>query len=207
MASMDTMDDDDEGFLGTRHPSSEAQQAQSAPAKGKGRGRKKLQPGADGAVKRELDDEGMPKETKAEKKRRERKEAAEAAAMAQVQAIKARARAHENELAMHDDGDEYDQDAHVPRSNTYDEESDDQDYGHDRRIDFEVSDDDQESNVVLDEEALARRQEKEYEAKRRAIWDLIAHRQIREVWLRVADVKLIRFRIGKDMSNFGLLSH
>ncbi|KAF9574874.1 putative DNA helicase ino80 [Mortierella alpina] len=202
MVSMDTMDDDDEGFLGTRNPSSEVQHAQPVPTKGKGRGRKKLQPGADGAVKRELDDEGMPKETKAEKKRRERKEAADAAAMAQVQAIKARARAQENDLAMHDEGDEYDQDAHVPRSNTYDEESDDQDYGHDRRIDFEVSDDDQEQNVVLDEEALARRQEKEYEAKRRAIWDLIAHRQIREMTKIVSNATSIKLQNCKKVAQF-----
>ncbi|KAF9287624.1 hypothetical protein BGZ68_001545 [Mortierella alpina] len=58
------------------------------------------------------------------------------------QLIGTRARAHESELVMQDVGDEYDQDAHVPRSNTYDEESDYQDCGHDRGIDFEISDDD-----------------------------------------------------------------
>ncbi|KAG0198526.1 putative DNA helicase ino80 [Mortierella sp. GBA30] len=204
IAPADTMDDEEEGFLGTRPPLFEGQSAQAAPTKGKGRGRKKLQPGADSAVKRELDDEGMLKETKAEKKRRERKEAAEAAAMAQVQAIKARARAQENELALQDEGEYEDQDAHVPRSNTYDEESDDQDYGRDRRLDFEVSEDERDAseNVVLDEEALARRQEKEYEAKRRAIWDLIAHRQIREMTKIVANVTSIKLQNCKKVAQF-----
>jgi len=178
-------EDEDEGFLGTRDPSMESRAPSQQPAaKGKGRGRKKAQDN----IKRELDEEGMPKETKAERKRRERKEAAEAAAMADLQAIKAKARARENELASaQEEGDDDDQDAHVPRSSMYDDDSEDQDFGHDRRI-FDASDDDRGSNMMaaeLDEEALARRQEKEYEAKRRAIWDLIAHRQIREVNIRL----------------------
>ncbi|KAF9936572.1 putative DNA helicase ino80 [Modicella reniformis] len=177
-------EDDEEGFLGSRDPSIESRTPSQQPsAKGKGRGRKK-QVGADGNIKRELDEDGIPKETKAERKRRERKEATEAAAMAQVQAIKARARAQENELASaQEEGDDDDQDAHVPRSSMYDDDSDDQDYGHDRRIHFDASDDERESTLQPaepDEETLARRQEKEYEARRRAIWDLIAHRQIRE---------------------------
>lgn len=171
-------EDEDDAFLGTRDQSS-----QQTPAKGRGRGRKKAQ---DSNVKRELDEDGMPKETKAERKRRERKEAKEATEMAQLQAIKARVRAQENDLASaQEEGDDDDQDAHVPRSSMYDDDSEDQDYRHDRRrMHFDASDDDRGSSMMaaeLDEETLARRQEKEYEAKRRAIWDLIAHRQVREV--------------------------
>ncbi|KAG0314931.1 putative DNA helicase ino80 [Dissophora globulifera] len=200
---------EEEGFLGTRDPSVDSratsQQPQPAPAKGRGRGRKKLQAvdATDNTVKRELDEESMPKETKAEKKRRERKEAAEAAAMAQVQAIKAKARAQENELAGQEDGDDEDQDAHVPRSNLYDDESDDQDFGHDRRINFGVSDDERETTeqaAETDEETLARRQEKEYEAKRRAIWDLIAQRQIREISKIVANTTSIKLQNCKKVA-------
>ncbi|KAF9199797.1 putative DNA helicase ino80, partial [Haplosporangium sp. Z 27] len=200
-------DDEDEGFLGTRPPSMESQtptpQLQSTASKGKGRGRKKLQAGQGADVKREQDEDGMPKETKAERKRRERKEAAEAAAMAQVQAIKAKARAQEQELAAQDEENEDDQDAHVPRSNLYDDESDGQSYGHDRRIDFEVSDDDREEfepTAELDEEALARRQERDYENKRRAIWDTIAHRQIRDMTKIVANTTTIKIQNCKKVA-------
>lgn len=186
---------EDEGYLGTRAPSTEtresSQQPPAAPATkgpGKGRGRKKLQvaQNAEGGVKHEQDDDANPHETTAERKRRERKEAATAAAMAQVQAIKAKAkaRAQESEQAAQSEGMDEDQDSHVPRSDMYEDDSDDQAFAQDdQRVDLEVTDNEKEleDESVMDEETLAKRQEKEYEAKRRAIWDLIAHRQIREV--------------------------
>ncbi|KAF9100372.1 putative DNA helicase ino80 [Mortierella sp. AM989] len=205
----DEDEDEEEGFLGTRDPSMESQvppqHSQTIATKGKGRGRKRLQigQGAEGNVKNEQDEDNMPKETKAERKRRERKEASDALAMAHIQAIKAKARAQEQELGAHDEGDDDDQDAHVPRSNLYDDESDDQSYGHDRRIDFEVSDEDREEmepTAEMDEEALARRQEKEYEVKRRAIWDLIAHRQIREMTKIVANTTTIKLQNCKKVA-------
>ncbi|GJJ71755.1 chromatin-remodeling ATPase INO80 [Entomortierella parvispora] len=189
---------DDEGYLGTGNMSLQAS-PQPVVAKGRGRGRKKLL--ADG-IKTEAD--GTPiKETKAEMKRRERKEAAEAAAMAQVQAIKAKARAQENELNGIEELEDEDADAHVPRSNMYDDESDEQDFDDDHRNGTQISDDEveqEESNVVPDEETLARRQEREYEAKRRAIWDLIAHRQIREITKIVATTTSIKMQNCKKVA-------
>jgi hypothetical protein len=182
---------DDEGYLGTRAPSTETRESSQQPppaTKGKGRGRKKLQPvqTSEDGVKHEQNDDILRNETPAERKRRERKEAATAAAMAQVQAIKAKAKAkaQESEQAAQDEGMDEDYDNQIPRSDVYDDDSDDQGLGQDdRRVEYEVTDNEKEleDEAVMDEEAIAKRQEKEYEAKRRAIWDLIAHRQIREV--------------------------
>ncbi|KAG0057172.1 putative DNA helicase ino80 [Gryganskiella cystojenkinii] len=212
---------DDEGYLGTRDVSLQGtpQPQPAAPvAKGRGRGRKKLLDG----VKTEED--GTPiKETKAEKKRRERKEASEAAAMAQVMAIKAKARAQQEGTDLYgnhsghgigigggieemeeDDAFINGADAHVPRYE--DDSDDDQEFDDDRHSnnDQEVSDDEEEDqdgvNVVPDEETLARRQEREYEAKRRAIWDLIAHRQIREVTKIVALTTTARMQNCKKVA-------
>ncbi|KAF9914732.1 putative DNA helicase ino80 [Lobosporangium transversale] len=201
--------EDEEVFLGTQETAvgspALSQPLQPTVGKGRGRGRKKLQP--DNAVKREQDEDGLPKESKAERKRRERKEAAEAAAMAQVQAIKAKARAQQNELAaaaLQEEVEEEEQDRHVPRSNISEDESNDDDFVNDGRIDFEASEEEEkgtaEQSVEPDEETLLRRQEKEYEAKRRAIWDLIAHRQIREVTKIVANATSIKMQNCKKVA-------
>ncbi|KAF9431688.1 putative DNA helicase ino80 [Entomortierella beljakovae] len=208
MGGMEEEDDEEEeGFLGSRAVSADSrapsQQPQPVAGKGKGRGRKKLQAvQGDGNVKREQDDESLSKETKAERKRRERKEAADALAMAQLQAIRAKARAQEQELTGHDDVDDDDQDAHVPRSTHYDEESDDQSYINDRRIEYDASEDerDAEINAELDEEAMARRQEKEYESRRREIWDLIAHKHIREMTKIVSNSTTVKLQNCKKVA-------
>ncbi|KAG9060900.1 putative DNA helicase ino80 [Linnemannia hyalina] len=205
---------DDEGYLGTRAPSTEtresSQQPPPAPATkgpGKGRGRKRLQAAqnSEGGVKHEQDDDAITHETTAERKRRERKEAATAAAMAQVQAIKAkaRARAQESEHTAQSEGMDEDHDNHVPRSDMYEDDSDDQAFAQDdQRVDLEVTDNEREleDESVMDEETLAKRQEKEYEAKRRAIWDLIAHRQIREVGKIVANSTSIKLQNCKKVA-------
>ncbi|KAF8946695.1 putative DNA helicase ino80 [Haplosporangium gracile] len=204
---------EDEGYLGTRAPSTEtresSQQPLPAPATkgpGKGRGRKKLQAAqsSDGGVKHEQDDDAISHETAAERKRRERKEAATAAAMAQVQAIKAKAkaRAQESEQAAQSEGMDEDHDNHVPRPDLYEDESDDQAFAQDdQHVDLEATDNEEpEDESVMDEETLAKRQEKEYEAKRRAIWDLIAHRQIREVGKIVANTTSIRLQNCKKVA-------
>lgn len=184
-----------EGYLGTRAASTDTRESSQQPlpapvtkGPGKGRGRKRLQAAqnSEGGVKHEQDDDAIPHETAAERKRRERKEAATAAAMAQVQAIKAKAkaRAQESEQAAQEEGMDEDHDNHGLRSDMYEDESDDQAFAQDdQHVDLETTDNEKEleDESVMDEETLAKRQEKEYEAKRRAIWDLIAHRQIREV--------------------------
>ncbi|KAG0366916.1 putative DNA helicase ino80 [Mortierella sp. AD032] len=202
---------DDEGYLGTRAPSTETRESSQQPPaptpKGKGRGRKKLQPAqnSEDGVKHEQNDDIIRNETPAERKRRERKEAATAAAMAQVQAIKAKAKAkaQESEQAAQEEGMDEDYDNHVPRSDMYDDDSDDQGLEQDdQRVDLEVTDDEKEpeDEAVMDEETIAKRQEKEYEAKRRAIWDLIAHRQIREVGKIVANTTSVRLQNCKKVA-------
>ncbi|KAG0280846.1 putative DNA helicase ino80 [Linnemannia exigua] len=203
---------DDEGYLGTRAPSTETRESSQQPAatpatKGKGRGRKKLQPAqnSEDGVKHEQNDDIIRNETPAERKRRERKEAATAIAMAQLQAIKAKAKAkaQESEQAAQEEGMDEDYDNHVPRSDIYDDDSDDQGLEQeDQRVDLEATDNEKEpeDESIMDEETIAKRQEKEYEAKRRAIWDLIAHRQIREVGKIVANTTSIRLQNCKKVA-------
>ncbi|KAF9580671.1 putative DNA helicase ino80, partial [Lunasporangiospora selenospora] len=98
------------------------------------------------------------------------------------------------------DYDDDEPDAHVPRSIPFDADSDGAEFSQDGRADFDVSDDEEGDgedmtnhlddrgikHELMFEETPAQRQEREYEARRRAIWDLIAHRHIREATKVVA---------------------
>lgn len=175
----DQNDDQDEGYLGSATPgTSKSLGLPLQLTKGRGRGRKKLH--GSGSIKTE-GDELARKETKAERKRREKKQAAEAAALAQVRAMaKIRELGHQATETPQEESD--DQDANVPGTNTYDDDSDEPDYEAPRRTLDPLEDERSEvGQDAMDEESIARRQDREYESKRRAIWDLIAHRQVREV--------------------------
>lgn len=178
-AATDQNDDQDEGYLGSAAPgTSKPLGLPLQLTKGRGRGRKKLH--SSGSIKMESD-ELARKETKAERKRREKKQAAEAAALAQVRAMaKIRELGHQASETPQEESD--DQDANVPGTNTYDDDSDEPDYETPRRTLDPLEDERSEAGQdAMDEESIARRQDREYESRRRAIWDLIAHRQVREM--------------------------
>lgn len=182
----DQNDDQDEGYLGSHAPgASKPLDLPLLVSKGRGRGRKKLH--SSGSIKTE-GDELARKETKAERKRREKKMAAEAAALAQVRAMaKIRELGHQAPETPQEESD--DQDANVP-GDTYEDESDEPDYEQSPRRTLDPLEDERGEagqNDAMDEESIARRQDREYESKRRAIWDLIAHRQVREVHMSRMD--------------------
>ncbi|KAG0026948.1 putative DNA helicase ino80 [Podila clonocystis] len=180
-AATDQNDDEDEGYLGSQAPGTSNPLGLPLPiTKGRGRGRKKVH--ILGSIKAE-GDELARKETKAERKRREKKMAAEAAALAQVRAM-AKIREHGHQAPETPQEESDDQDANVLGTNTYEDESDEPDYEETPRRTLDPLEDERSEigqNDAMDEESIARRQDREYESKRRAIWDLIAHRQVREM--------------------------
>ncbi|KAF9974153.1 putative DNA helicase ino80 [Actinomortierella ambigua] len=177
------------------------------PTKGRGRGRKKQQQPAktaDPMIKTEqLDDEMVTKETKAEKKKRERREAALQAHAEMAARLSSGQNGGVGAVGDLMNGGDEDQDL-------LDVRLDDKDDG-DLEMSLEVgsallsdvSDTEpllEEEEPVMDEETLARLQEEEYENQRRAIWDLIAHRQIREMSKIVASSQSSRQQNCKKLA-------
>ncbi|KAF9415434.1 putative DNA helicase ino80, partial [Podila epigama] len=151
-----------------------------APTKAKGgRGRKKVQPNAEdeSAVKTERAEEPTPKETKAEKRKRERREAAEAAALAKAQELHGKEEKEEED--EEENGEEEEDITRVAQLDDSDAESNAQEETNIDDADQSAeSEDEALEEPEEDQEMLLKRQEAQYEAKRREIWDLIAQVQI-----------------------------
>ncbi|KAG0236579.1 putative DNA helicase ino80 [Actinomortierella wolfii] len=183
-----------------------ASTATAPPTKGRGRGRKKLQQTAkstDPAIKTEqMDDEMVTKETKAEKKKRERREAAlqaHAEMTARLNGTQNGGTTSGGEAII---GGDDDQDRLTNRLDEKDDADLDMSIEVGSALLSDVSDSEPllEEEPVMDEETLTRLQEEEYENQRRAIWDLIAHRQIREMSKIVASSQSSRQQNCKKLA-------